>query len=228
MIRPEDVARWTPIELGFNPCTFRELAKIEEWQVINCLGMELRAAMLAGQADYSEVTEYVAGEYQEGAVVLWRGGYRKALVVTSRTPDVVTDWADAPRFDPAGECAATWEAFFCDYLGPWLAWVVLSERLPYIATQVRDTGIQYGQNRVAMAGESYDTLERAIFRDSDRALELMRYRLRELTTDEPEGCLGSWIGKETKDEQEKCGCGEPKCEVCSGGRAGYVGRYRFG
>lgn len=228
ILRPLDVVQFTPVKFDFNACSFRELARLEQIEAINCLGVEFYEQMLGAIADYSDATEYEASRtYETGNAVYWRGGYRIAKEQTTANPDDVTKWQDAPRFTPGGACSTEYETFFCEYLGPWLAHVVLSKRLPYIVTQIRDTGIEYGGRKINQQDDKrYTSLEAAIFRDREEAYQLMEFYLkREENRIKP--CFANWVGKEPEEHLE-CTCGKQTCDECRQKRPRYVGRNRWG
>lgn len=226
---PSDVTRWTPVVLDFNPCPLRELYRIERTEAINCLGVKFWEAMVAAMADYSDATTYTEGTtYEIGEVVLWSNArYRIATKQTTFNPDYAADWNDAPKFAKSGSCAADYEDLFCTFLGPWLAFVVLSERLPYIVTPVTDQGIEYGGRKInAQDADRYQTLERAIFRDREKSYLLLEEFLSQPTNRE-KTCFQLWKGNE-ETEQPTCGCNKATCDECKKRRPRHVGRYRWG
>lgn len=223
LLNPNDVARYTPVKLGFNPCTFRELYAIEYSEAVRCLGTDLWAAMTAALVDYSDATGYETGPtYGIGAVVIWRGGYRIATAETTQSPDFSGAWEDAPRFSDS-----TYEDLFCSFLAPYLSYVVLSQRLPYILTQITDQGMNYGGRQYnTQDKERIESLERAIYRDRERALQVLDNFM---SADEAKdnAAFAGWKGYEV-DDTDPCDCDKNTCNECSKRRPRHVGRYRIG
>ncbi|MEL6275705.1 MAG: hypothetical protein AAFU03_11425, partial [Bacteroidota bacterium] len=117
----------------------------------------------------------------------------------------------------------SYEDFYCIFYGPWMAYVVLSERLPYIVTQLTDQGITYGGRKYNIQDKALiESLQKAIYRDRERAYRRMHGYLMDQSNND---CFDLWIGKEQEDE--KCGCDKKTCGVCNP-RPQYVGRYRVG
>ena len=222
LLTPADIIRYTPVKLDFNPCTFRELYAIEYAEAVRCIGATLWNAMVANLVDYSSARPYVTKSYAVGDAVVWRGGYRVALVETTQAPDYAVAWGDAPRFG-----SATYEDLFCSFLGPYLAYVALSQRLPYILTQVTDQGMNYGGRRYnAQDVDRIKSIERAVFRDRERAWQVLEnFMLSDENREDEE--LSGW--KLYVDEAiTPCNCNLNTCHECKDRRPNNVGRYRFG
>lgn len=169
--------------MNTNPCSFRDLFLIEYREARNCLGFDFLDDLKAAMADYSAAPAYVAGTtYNLDDVVSFEGIFYKVTVATTTAlPTVKTDWTVAPKFDPAGACGAKYEEFYCNFLAPYLAYTVLSNRLPYMRNAVTDLGvIQYQGNRYdASNKDEYSSLQYAVDRDREIAWFNMEYELTE-------------------------------------------------
>ena len=209
LLTPQDVVQFTPLKLPFSPLHFRELYAMEESDSLEFLG-ELWRAMVEAQADYSTAQPYVYRPegYAAGAVVAWDGGYREALTLTTQDPSHRTDWRDAPKF--TGPCAGAYSELYCTYVGPYLAFVVLSERYPYIVTQVGEGGVTYeGRSINAQDQGRIDSQQRALYRDRAKAKALLINHLEHppaLTTGAAP-CLAGYRRTGDKVPYRRCGCG---------------------
>ena len=214
LLTPQDVVRFTPLKLPFSPLHFRELYAMEEADSLEFLG-ELWRAMVEAQVDYSTAQPYVYRPegYAAGAVVAWDGGYREALTLTTQDPSHRTDWADAPKF--TGPCAGAYAELYCTYVGPYLAFVVLSERYPYIVTQVGEGGVTYeGRSINAQDQGRIDSQQRALYRDRARAKALLINNLKHppaTAAGSAAPCLIGWRRADDDKPYHRCGCG------CAGG-----------
>ena len=181
--------------------------------------------MRDAQADYSGTSEYNADTvYEAGEIVQYGGLYYVALRQTSAQPPAYEDWALAPKF--TGDCAADFDSLWCDYLAPWLSFVVLSERFPYIITQLGDQGMTYGGRKYNIQDEKLmGKLEKAIFRDRENAYQMLVSFLGE-DENKTKTCYGEWKGYPDT-ETDTCGCGGKGCDNCDNARPRHVGGYRF-
>ena len=224
LLTKADIVRFTPVALPFNPCTLREAYLIEYTEATSCIGADLWQAMVDALADYSSASAYDSETtYQVGNVVSFKGVYRQATVETSQIPDFSDHWTDAPKF--TGDNATDFNELYCTFLGPYLAHVVLSERLPYIVTQLTDEGITYGGRKYnAQDAERIKSLERAIFRDREKIYNALKHYLSQPANVENEAFAG-WI---ENSEVDACACNKSTCNVCQKRRPRNVGRYRIG
>lgn len=223
-----DIPKYVPIKVPASLCSFRELSAIEQIAAISCLGRELYEAIIAAKVDYTGTPEYAAGvTYNVGDVVTFRGILKRAKVQTTAIPDDVTAWEFAPTFE--GVCSTFFNDFYCDYYAPWMSYVVLSKRLIYIAAQVGDTGISFGDTNYNTTNKGiYDSLERAINRDAEAAYLLLEDYLTRTATTDADNCFRSWKGLPDNTETPLCGCQNPKCNGCERTRNRNVGATRWG
>jgi len=222
-----DVVQFGDVKVPFSFCSIGEVFQIEYREARTCIGMDLYDAMVAAKADYSDVEEYVAGTYLAGEVVLFEGKYYEALTETIREPTVVSDWKVADHF--TGPCAEAYEVFYCRFLAPYLAKVVLSEKLPYIVTQISDGGITYrGRKYNQEDAAGIKRLEWAIVRDQENAWANASYYLAKREERFEEGdCFEGWKPTVEKKENECGKCGGNDCSECRIERRS-VGGYEFG
>lgn len=170
---PGEVPVYTAIDLPFNVCSFRELFSIEYRQARVTIGFDLWQAMVNARADYSSEPDYSQGAtYAEGDVVKYKGVHYRAIEAAEGvTPTNTVKWEAAPKFDESNDCAAKYEKFWCTFLAPYLANLVLAQRLPFIHTRIKDVGVlTYEGNDYDTADvTSYDRLIKALYRDTEIA-----------------------------------------------------------
>lgn len=222
LLVPKDVVQFTGVNVNITTCTFRELYNIEFYEARKCIGYDFWLAMVAALADYSADAEYVAGNsYLTGDIVKYQGVYKIALQDTIAVPTLSTDWEDAPRF--AGACATAYDGLFCDFLGPYLAHKVLADRLPYIWTQIRDTGVLTfnGQQFETADSSGLTRLQTAVHKDAAVALGNLKYYMA-LDASEANTCFAEW----PEYDDDSCGCNSSTCNTCNPKRR--VGGYSFG
>jgi len=207
------------MKLNSNPCSFRDLFQIEFREARNCLGVDFWNDIKAALADHSAEPAYESGTtYNAGDIVKFEGIYYEATTTTTAIPTVASDWEEAPKF--TGACAEKYDDFYCDFLGPYLAFTVLSVRLPYLRNVATDIGvIQYEGNRYEPAEmKEYRSLQHAIDRDREIAWKNMVYELEE--NQKEETCFANYKGFL---EDEEC----KEDDECSPTR-NRSGVYRFG
>lgn len=205
----------------------RELYNIEYRQGRKTIGYDLWQRMITAQADYSGAEEYDPGRtYSAGETAKYKGWYYAAVTETTGAPPSNTAvWAEAPKFDPAGDCAEEFEELWCTFLAPYLANLTLAQRLPYLHTQIKDIGVlNYGGDSYDTADEtSYDRLIKALYRDAELIKGNMRHYLNaEAKAENP--CFEGYAGAEKKDD---CKNGEPERNRTGAARR-VPGGYDFG
>lgn len=220
LMTPNEVIKFSGVALPFNPCSFQELYTIEFDQARRCIGMDLWNAMVAAKADYSASPAYASGTtYNLNDTVKFQGlVYQVIVASTTALPTVVTDWSLAPKF--TGDCAATYEDFFCLFLAPYLAKKILHIRLPYIRTKITDLGtLNYGDSRQETADKKdFVSLQNAIGRDQGIAWRNLQFWMNEDAQKENE-CLAGYLEYQKEDCDATNTCKEKQHRV---------GIYRFG
>lgn len=213
---PHEVAQYTAIALPFNVCSFRQLLNIEYRQALELLGLELYDRMLAAKADYSTVEEWDRGGiYAEEELALWNGLYWVSLVSDNETePGTSPQWEVAPKFDQGTECGAVYETVWCRHLAPYLASLILSQRLPFIGTKIMDVGVvKYnGADYATVTREEIVSLGTAIWRDVELTKDnLLRWIMAQDNIpcfgvfDIETGCFGNWEKREQQRQQNTLG-----------------------
>lgn len=217
LLTPQDVVDFTPVQEPFSPCTLQELYLIEygEAETGTCLG-GLWHAMVAALADYTEARQYRdrADGYLAGEVVTWKGGYRVARTDTIQAPDNRDHWRDAPKF--IGPCADFYADLYCNFVGPYLAFVVISERLPYLITQITDRGMSYGGRAYNGQDESLmKSVYSAVFRDRNKTRAILdSFLTGQSSLPANTACLIGWPGLVLDKDalhSTACGCANPTC-----------------
>lgn len=221
---PSEVIRYGNLKLDFSPCTFRELYSIEYGEATACIGFDFWSAMVAAKADYSSAVSYESGTtYPADSIVEFRGEYKRAKVETTQVPSLASDWETAPKF--AGDCAVSYDDFFCTFYAPYVAAVVVLKKLPYIITQIADTGIVYGgKSYNTTDGELINSLYRAVGRDKSEAWANLLHNM-SLAIVQENPCFSLWPGYQ---ETTTCGCG---CGSVAGecrNKYFQIGGYEFG
>jgi len=161
ILKPYEVIHYTGISKEFPPCTLRTIHGVEYYEFSNCLGSAFYQTLKDGLADYSDAEPYSNTEaYTIDDVVTYENIYYKAVQdSTGNIPSNVDYWVLAPRFQT--EC---YEKVWCMYLAEYLSWMVIHNRLPFINTQVKGTGL------VKLFGNSFKAADDRDFRTTDKAV----------------------------------------------------------
>lgn len=220
LLTPRDVIRFTNVKLDITPCNFRELYSLEYYEARTCLGIDFWGAMIAALADYSDKDEWEAGAYSEGDIVKFQGVYMIALEDTTQTPQNATAWGNAPLFE--GDCATAYDDLFCDFIGPYLAYKALAKKLPYIWTQIRDTGVLvYNGGEFDTANDKeYTRLLNAVHSDARVSLGNLKHFMDQDVQKEND-CFEDWPAY----SDTSCGCNLSTCQTCNNGKR-RVGAWR--
>ncbi len=207
LIQPRDVPKYTSMQLPGNPCTFREIFHIEVYEFRHSLGDAYRKTLLAAMVDYTG-TDLYSDEttYNEGDLVTyWINEslqvYR-ALTTTEAIPTTVDDWEPAPIFED-GDCQATCNELYCDYLAPYLAYCVLIKKIPSLVAIISDKGV------LQFNGLSYQPADQSSVASLKAALESERLMIYSnmvawLKADQDNACF-SGIDFGTSTDCDGCG-----------------------
>lgn len=226
LLTPNEVTEYTAVKLAFNACTFREIFTIEHDQADRCLGVDFWEDLKAAVADYSAETTWVSGStYNTGEVVKHRGIYWMAQAdgITSQPATNNNDWEEAPKFDPAGACAAKYQEAYSGFLAPYLAWTILEEQLPFIRRNITDRGV------LEVDGDKYNTASETEMTSLKHAINRRRYlawrNWRKWVTDDANKDLACFANyKPFKENEDGCTPPANECEP----RFKRTGVYRFG
>jgi hypothetical protein len=202
-----DVALFTGINVNMNTWTFKDIFSLEYHVFQKYLGKDFYTDLKAQLQDYSTAPEYQAGTtYPLGTTVKYKGKYYTSLEATDSLPTNITSWSLATRFDTSKDCGAKYELFFCDFLGPYLATTLLQNKLPYIWTQIHDSGVlQYqGASYSTSDSEEYTRLKNAVSADIRIRWENIEYYLAAF---EDDTCFNNFLPftKNTNCEKEAPG-----------------------
>lgn len=195
---PTEIISFSGVKINTPPCSFREIYTIEYYQARTCLGFDFWGDLTGALADYSSAAEWSQQEYSQDAIVLYQKVYYQASQITEAQPPTKPDWAVAPKF--TGDCAATYDALFCDFLGPFLAKTVLFNRLPFIRNQVDGLGVlEYnGSEYETGEEEDYQRLKSAIKRDAAMAWGNFVHHMSQQAQKDND-CLANYMGYDDDD-----------------------------
>jgi hypothetical protein len=181
ILKSTDVAKFTAINVNMNTCTFADIFAVEYNVFVKFLGFDFRTDLVAALANYSAAPNYnAATTYDADTAVKYKGRYYISLEEnTGIEPNTAGKWKLAPRFDTSTDCGAKYEAFFCDFLGPYLANCLLDAKVAFIWSQIHDVGaIQYnGASYSSTDDNAYTRLKRAISNDIRVRLDNLKHHL---------------------------------------------------
>ena len=200
---PSLVVKYANLEVTHPVCDFFQLSSFEITEARNCLGRSLYQAMLDDLAEYPEATAYLASvSYDAGDTAIYEGTIFRALATTVGNLPVNPDfWELAPRFST--EC---YNVLFCTVLAPYLAWVVVRHRLPFINTKIAGTGlIKNKSSNFEPAGEhDYNSL----LAGASKMVQISWNNLKEFMDDNSDN--ECYIGFKSFN-CPKCGCHKSVC-----------------
>lgn len=228
LLTPAEVVQWTILPHTFNASNLGSLYVIERSEMVKCFGLPFWEAMVDTLADYSQAEPYdPATVYNLGDAALYNGKYYVATRTTSELPSNVGHWKTAPKFDERDLCAEAYEILYCNFLGPYLAAVAITNKFPYLIAQVSDTGFDYGGRKLNLQDvEAIKEIQTALYRDRERAYQSLMSYVRDpkvLDTGCYAGLKSLW-----QEHTTVCGCGLSSCTVCNEVRPSHVGSYRWG
>lgn len=189
------------------PCDLKSILQVELREFRNCLGSLFYETLKKDQVDYSAATAYTAKEYQIGEVAIYQGTIYEATAASETLPTDVNNWTKAPKFGT--QC---YEDLWCLFLGEFLSWSVVRNRIPFLRAKISGQGINthFGDHFNAASDKSYVTLQKAIDNNIAMAFENMDQWMRQ--HDDAETCFGQYKGIAT--DCCSCGCSE-KNSGCS-------------
>lgn len=128
LLTPQEVIKYTNLPIDYPLCEIRELGKLVYNEFSTCLGIDFYNHIVSKLVDYSTTMPYVLGNtYIQNDVVANNGVLWKCKVAT--TTDAaghLNSWQLAPKFSEP--CL---NDFWCDYLAPYLSWVVRKAKEPF-------------------------------------------------------------------------------------------------
>lgn len=219
------------LSTGFQVCNVAEAGAMIRAEFNDCLGMAFYDLLISQLNCYDYEKYNPETTYNEGDVVGYKGViYVNVKPSTNVIPSQNDCWKLAPKFkegecvtvdetigyDKNGEpiiketevCTCDYNDFFCDYLGPYLSYVILRNRLPIIRVRITNDGIMTSnsQSLTSASKDAYSTLRISID-DTISCLfdDMVRYM-----KENPE-CFGLFKGIAT-DCCGGCGCLEESCK----------------
>lgn len=166
----------TPSELSVflglddNICELRTIKQMEFNEFMLCLGLDFYADLADAQADYSTAIEYNnATAYIVNDVVIYNSLYYKSLEAqTGVIPSTKNKWVLADKFTDADL-----EYLWCEFLGPYIAQVILNNRLPYIWRSITPQGLVKlkGGEYEHTSREGLSVMQKAVLKDKEITYE---------------------------------------------------------
>lgn len=198
LITPSEVVKYSGLGVSFPICDFKMIAMNEKFEMRQCLGKQFYRDMLADLADYSDVEEWSPlTSYIVGNLVVFDGTVYEAIDTSEGIEPLNADfWTLADKFE--SDC---YNEFFCEYLGFYLAYIMLRIRLPFIWTKIEGRGIiQFNdQSFSTVSSKDFDRLDAAVLRQIQIANDNMIDYLKENKDNE---CFANYQGFVC----DECGC----------------------
>lgn len=198
LLQASEIIKFVSIASTFPPCDLKNIVKIEIKEFRDCLGSEFYKYLKSNLVDYSAAVNFESSTtYNEGDVVIYKGFLYKALEATNEIPVNCEKWVLAPKFN--SDCL---ELLWCDYLGEYLSWCILKNRLPYIVIKIDGLGAQknFSNNSKPADDKDIQHLARSIDRDISIAFENMDSFIKENPS-----CYLLYKGLD-EHACKKCGC----------------------
>ena len=133
--------------------------------------------LYAAKVEYSSVAKWSAGNYLEGDLVQFDGVYYKANSGTNQQPGG-TAWNLADKFS-----SACMNELWCEYLGPYLALLVIRKTIPGINLEMSGQGMVKKFGRDFQAADHNDVIryQKYIDQTVKERYQLLEYYLRKQT-----------------------------------------------
>ena len=207
---PSEVVEFASITKEFPLCTIKTIRSIEFSNLLECLGQTLYDLITADLVDYSAVNLYDnTTAYVVGNVVCFKGlFYTNILNVTGTAPPNKTYWVLSPKFT-----TPCYETLYCQFLGEWVAWMIVLERMPFWFRQFKAEGLVklMGKGFEAADLKDFQTVQAAVFRNVERSFENMDNYIKLNSTNT---CFTSYKPLGNSGCCTSCGCTLGLC-VCS-------------
>lgn len=190
LLQSPEIPEFTGISKEFPVCDLRAIFSLEYSIFVQHLGTEFYTELKADLATYEHNEYDHTKAYTEGETVVWDGIYRTTTKpTTGNTPDNVNYWTPARKFQK--DC---FEKLWCLFLGEYLSWGVLYDRLPFIARQFRSNGIVelFGDSFKSVSGKGITELQGAIMGKHERAFNNLHHYM--TTGEESEECFSNYKG----------------------------------
>lgn len=190
LLRFSDIIFFTGLPKEFPACEWRVIFGIEYFEFTNKLGYDFYLKLISELVDYSSVADYDStSNYTTGDFVKYSGIFYEAIDdSTGKSPNNTLYWKFAPRF--ATEC---YEILWCNFLGEYLSWCVVLDRLPLLANQIHQNGVVKLMSAVFEAADNKDfhVAMKSVSSKKDRCLFNLDNWMR---TNNDEKCFDLYIG----------------------------------
>lgn len=201
------------LEFDMSICTDAQIFKHVYNEFLLCLGVGFRLHLLNNLADYADHTRYDNdAAYAVDDVVTYKGKlYINIEASTSVLPTVRTNWAGAPKFTEP--CL---EELWCNFLGPYLAWVVFRSRLPFLWRRIGAHGLtKLNKSELTSVDyKDYATLLQALMRECEISFENLDHFIK-LSSKQSDygGCYDTYKGLSSGSCSS---CNDVTCGGCEG------------
>lgn len=183
LLTSTEVVYYTGISKDFPKCSLRTIHDVEFEEFRTCFGIDFYNHLIDKKADYSDAEEYDNEEaYAIDDVVSYEGVYYQAIeATTGNIPTNDEYWKLAPKFTEP--CL---DKMWCMYMASYLSWRVIFDRLPFINTQIKGTGLVkiFGNTFKAGSKNDFETIAKAILRSAERSFKNLDYYMKKNNDDE--------------------------------------------
>ena len=202
LLHPSEVNHYVDIDRDFPVCKLKFILAIERHAFLANLGKEFYTVLRDAKVDYSTVQEYKNDTaYAVGAKVVYKGiVYINIEASTGVPPSNYVNWELAPKFE--GDC---YNEFWCEYLAPYLSWLVVRDKLPVLLVQLKSEGLVkiFGNNFNAAGAKDYYIYQKHVVRKLDEAFDLLDDYCKTEHMKSNNNCFATYKGN------EETSCGEP-------------------
>lgn len=166
LITPQEVIRYSDIDLNTPVCNFRQIVQIESYIFGTKFNSDLYKDLLANLVDFSDVQTWkVTDVINEDDLKQYNGQYYVALESsTGVLPTNKDKWSPAKKFQ--SDC---FNDLWCEVLANYLAMVIVENRLPKIWIKVKSDGIikQKGELFDSVNSKDYQSFHGSVMRDCE-------------------------------------------------------------
>lgn len=191
----KEIIKFTGLDASFNLCDQSLIDRVILKEFYDCIGIDFYKEIMKGLQTYEDVKGFNTDEtYNVDDVVSYNGVLYIAIEEsTGVIPSSYGCWALAPKFSrqcsehevPLGDkkgsiitktiCTCDYNEFWCSYLGPYLGFSVLKQRIPFIHNRITNDGIVRieNENIKAASQSGYNDLRIAVDSQISMLYELM-------------------------------------------------------
>ena len=175
LLTNDEIREFLGLDHKLEVCSDAQRFRYEHKEFKDCFGSSFYNQLKTSLAVYNDYSTYLdATSYAQDDVVEYSGKLYVALKATTGVPPSnITNWKPAPKFDSGAEY--DYEKFYCTYLGPYLAHVVVRARLPYLRSKLTGDGlIQVNKDGYENASQnSYKALSDRLSTDIDLLYDMV-------------------------------------------------------